>query len=331
MHLKAAAVSLPICDWRVLSSNNTRQIRFATFAGLKPGATIYRFGRLGSTLGAPLPWRESEAYFFDCSRLFFCRFGRLPGGAPITRLLRRVYLDEALVRFEIAAFDDLVAHKRTPVALTVKRIVREFMCEPNVRMRYPSDSKPEFLASLLSRLPSAYDLSTRSKQALVTTECCCQKLNPEVQLVFETEIESVPPRATVVVPDTYWLSLGDVRLVDGDHRVATTCIYYRKGLFSCRDDAELKQLRAIRRQLRWMHADIEMLHALLGVRIPPTTSRQKIDWYLRKIGGILEEPLTEGMAKKVYDAYALEHRPRLTMLQEALQRAKLISRSTIAR
>ena len=103
MKLKGLSLVLPLADLRPICAPASRLHFLSPFAA-KPSYTYLKDFGVCKERKLRIPWRPVETIFFECNRAVSLPL-HLPDGAPVTRVMRRVYLDDTVaVRFDLSIF-----------------------------------------------------------------------------------------------------------------------------------------------------------------------------------------------------------------------------------
>lgn len=91
MKLMALSVNCPMIDLRV-PVNPRARFNFLSPDSAEPKRTFLNSFGLAGRRRLRMPWRPAETIFFSCRRAITLP-QELPDNAPVTRVLRRLYLD----------------------------------------------------------------------------------------------------------------------------------------------------------------------------------------------------------------------------------------------
>jgi Glycosyl transferase family 2 len=254
MKIQAVSASLPLLDWRILGGARPR-IRHIDPQTLGCRPFLKGFGRCGLRSTVSIPWRPQETVFFEgnCG----IRLPRhLPGGNGARRALRRVYIAGPQVRFELALFASMrPEHLRSCRYREAARSwwsavvkirdrstwddlpLRE--AHPKLRTRFREETSPRFAPK-----GEDSDISILPQQLLLT--CLVPRAD-------------VPRRATLVVEDPpVWLLFAS-DTIRQEPRPDVGFILIEQAAAHQMGVERFSIIRRIRRELIWLHADLQFL------------------------------------------------------------------------
>lgn len=271
MKLKGLVLSVPVCDLRPLLSPDARRRNLSPFAAVAAEALkdakqttvkptfIMGFGN-AEERSATVPWRRNaDTVFFDCSRAISLP-ARMPDDEPVERVVRRVYLDEkALVRFEFMLFAN-ARHHRVSRDGRLDEFARWFWeCEVQIRQWHTKSHHPLWSAIplLVDKFAAMTSPFRSCADGLVTA------LEPQLQIIAEGSREELrrldPEPLETGQPDPLFLTFRRLKMNDSPAPVDTAYITHLPGSFTRPGRDEYWPLSETRRQIAWLHADLQLL------------------------------------------------------------------------
>lgn len=236
------------------------------------------FGCIRKRRNLEIPWRPADTFYIDCSGALRGLPKLLPGSAPVTSYLRRVYLDgRALARFEIGVFTH-PDHRAHAVPFQFADIVNWFweyavVLLERKRPRRGADASDGRNAMRPLPMPLREAVLKLIGHFFAQTSVCgdapngtYEILEPHMQIVAEVtdkELERRAKRRWKIDPDgLLWFATEPISGLRGD-TIDAVYILHRGDYIRKPDDPNFRTLRAIRALTAALHADLELLACLL--------------------------------------------------------------------
>lgn len=301
MNLKGLSLSVPVCDWRPLLAPHTRIPFPANPTALDKSRDqpnfIKGFGPAGKVRFVNVSWWPKETVYFDCSRRLASLWESLSDGnhahsePKVTHVIRRVYLDGmAMLRFEIAIYTNCVGAAH-PAKLGLEQCGRRFLTELAFKTGHQSNAENRSLIDCLANLVDSFTKVTANNKCPPTVWPAgipmCKTLEPELQVLAECREKEIDDIYEQIGPDSpirVRFSSQSVSKLN----IATAYVVYPRDFITHRKSLQMKELRQVRRAIRWKHANLEVLRYLLET-IRSTDLTVEIEEYLRT--------LAEGLSK----------------------------------
>lgn len=258
MKIQTVSASIPLLDWRVLRGEGERLPAIDSESLEQgPNAFMKGFGKAGYRSHVRIPWRPSETAFFEAKRgIKISPF--LPGTNGATKVLRRVYIGGPQVRFDLALFAPLRPTRLKPIKgkhapACAARAVDDWWYT-SVWLRDGKTWKPLRLWEAARGLAKRFEQETRVRDAPIRQVGSISILPQQIVLVAFLPRADVPPLATLVAEDpSVWLWF-DSASQDPD----VACIFIEES-FEQLADERFSEIRRLRRELIWLHADVQFL------------------------------------------------------------------------
>lgn len=260
MKLKGVYLTLPVCDWRPFL-NPASRVGFISPLIAERGSTyINGFGLAEERKKLRIPWRATDTIFFHCSGAISLP-DRLPDGAPVIRVVRRVYLDNGpLVRFELAIFTNPEHHYPKSHG-RLDEFARAFW-ESEVLITQRGTKSRETFATALPKLVKKFAEMT-SPPGNIRLDLC-RALEPQLQIIAEASRKELGCEANPLDNEgNILLSFRSLGVESKPTPVDTAYLTYLPGYFVRARDAGFDRLRMIRAHITWLHADLEILTHVL--------------------------------------------------------------------
>jgi glycosyltransferase involved in cell wall biosynthesis len=272
MKVQSATVTLPLLDWRVLAGNSKQRIRKIDPEMLDKRPFLKGFGGFGYRSFVRIPWRESDTCFFEARRAIQLP-AQLPGPNRVQRVLRRVYIDGPRVHFDLASFATFRPSRLRTTRYrgaakkwwSAKVKIRERQAWNELTLdlaldilaaRFEDQTIPKSDAAIESHIETLDETKPRSSTKPRTSNVSI--LQPQILLVCFVQRSNLPPSSVEVLKDRIWY-LYDARRIDGDWQPDVNFVFVAEDAVSETGLEEFKELRRIRRELAWLHADLQFL------------------------------------------------------------------------
>lgn len=271
MKLKGVAVTYPVCDWRPLSQPDQRLSWLSLPYLPKLGHDYVRgFGVAKKRRTVFIPWRPTDAYYFDCSGTIQSLPIRLPGGAAATAFLRRLYLDgRALLRLEVGVFTHPNRKfQRSDVALDdVARWLWNFKVSLTLAKRSRRVGLPSRQAKQIVPLGDALPLVIRNFiERTVATDISAKSayelLEPHIQVVAETRITKAVRDRAVPIDHTEQLWIR-IQRISANRAEPIEAIFLLHTPGYADNEKNFARLRVVRAYVAALHADLQLMGCLL--------------------------------------------------------------------
>lgn len=257
MKLKGLSLVLPLADLRPICAPASRLHFLSPFAA-KPSYTYLKDFGVCKERKLRIPWRPVETIFFECNRAVSLPL-HLPDGAPVTRVMRRVYLDDTVaVRFDLSIFTNPL-HRSPDSSGSVDDWARAFWKTP-LHLR----SKPigdvlcnTLLHELRSRFIAASTLGPDVRQDLV------DYLSPLLIVVVQApESELSSEYVQFDRKPTLYCKTRYLQLHGSPESTTILCLAHLPTEYFRPRDAAFQQLRRARSFVAWLHTELQILESL---------------------------------------------------------------------
>lgn len=257
MKLKGLSLVLPLADLRPICAPASRLHFLSPFAA-KPSYTYLNDFGVCKERKLRIPWRPVETIFFECNRAVSLPL-QLPDGAPVTRVMRRVYLDDTVaVRFDLSIFTNPL-HRSPDSSGSVDGWARAFWTTP-LHLR----SKPirhvlcnTLLHELRSRFTAASTLGPDVRQDLV------DYLSPLLIVVVQApESELSSEYVQFDRKPTLYCKTRYLQLHGSPDSTTILCLAHLPTEYFRPKDAAFQQLRRARSFVAWLHTELQILDCL---------------------------------------------------------------------
>lgn len=297
MKLQGLAITLPLCDLRPFVDPKSRLAIHSAIVAEKDKTYIKGFGRLKERK-LWIPWRPADTVYYD-SRGAIILPDVLPVGTPVTRAVRRVYLDgTALVRFEFAIFTP-VEHNHPKSNKRLHEFARLFWEQSEFKIIQGSDKLKMTLATALPKLVKKFVESTSPPDRVLYN--LCQPLGPLIQVIAQASTEEISRDAQPVDKDgKIFLSLRSLKLRNWHAPIDTAYLTFSPEFIKSPPGEEFKMLQKIRARIAWLHADIEILTHILQRLNRDEIDPDSVSDYLSDLArGLREAPSLEDTERQI--------------------------------
>jgi hypothetical protein len=172
---------------------------------------------------------------------------------------------------------------------------KRFLEERSFKLNHDDNSDNSSLIECVGKLVERFEQATMKKESVelassLLSKPFCRQLDPELQVLVEAKDNELN--------DTYELidSCSPIHLRFASTRIhglaiPTVYIAYPKDFIRDRDSEEMKKLRLIRRAIRWLHANLEILTHILQESVRQTVEPSAIEEYVQTLAeGLWQAP-----------------------------------------
>lgn len=258
MKIQAVSASFPYLDWRAVHPGTRIPAIDPKRLGREP--FLKGFGRCGYRSTVSIPWRESETVFFEANRGIQLP-STLPGGNAAVQQVRRAYLAGLQVRFDLALFARM--RPRSLRDSRYKEAARRWWSAP-LQIRDRNVWQVTRLAEATRKLGERFrdETSLRSAPAdekherlsILPQQICIMGFLPR---------RDIPPEARLLLEEPRVWLMSSPNAIKHQPQPDVSFVFVEELM---RDDAadriskeQFQLLRRIRRELIWLHADVQLL------------------------------------------------------------------------
>ncbi len=275
---------MPLLDWRVLEEP-PRRIPSIDPRKLGKRPFLKGFGGFGERSTVSIPWRDAETVFFHAKQAIRLP-AHLPGGNPVQRVLRRVFIGEAQVRFELAAFASLQPSRLR--STRYGKAARQWWSAP-VQIKHGVAWHGFPFDVALHRLAGRFERETNFRFGSESNTPSISVLQPQIMLVCLAQRSDIPPSAISVIQDPPVWYFHDSRIIKS-HVPDLSFVFLAEDAVPSMGIEGFSVIRRIRRELAWLHADLQVFLEIgraIGRGDRPMESK------LWKMAGVLANGLSQ--------------------------------------